>query len=68
MITDHELNMLAAYMFNTHGEEALIYADKAVRELEEIGEIMRADAWRMLRVVVLDMVEGRRSSEGHTLH
>lgn len=68
MITDRELNLLAAYMVDTHGRKALVYADTAVLELEEIGEKMRADAWRMLRLVVEDMVEGRRSREGHLLH
>ncbi|MBX3504078.1 MAG: hypothetical protein KF895_01265 [Parvibaculum sp.] len=68
MITDRELNLLAAYMVDTHGRKALVYADTAVLELEEIGEKMRADAWRMLRLVVEDMVEGRRSREGHMLH
>ncbi|MBA4210700.1 MAG: hypothetical protein C0454_14340 [Parvibaculum sp.] len=68
MITDRELNLLAAYMVDTHGRKALVYADTAVLELEEVGEKMRADAWRMLRLVVEDMVEGRRSREGHMLH
>lgn len=68
MITDRELNLLAAYMVDTHGRKALVYADTAVLELEEVGEKMRADAWRMLRLVVEDMVEGRRSREGHILH
>tara|TARA_R110000824_G_scaffold137637_2_gene302122 strand:+ start:139208 stop:139504 length:297 start_codon:yes stop_codon:yes gene_type:complete len=68
MITDREINMLAAYMVDTHGRKALAYADTAVAELEEIGEKMRADAWRTLRRVVEDMVEGRMSREGHILH
>lgn len=68
MITDREINLLAAYMVDTHGRKALCYADTAVCELEEIGEKMRADAWRALRVVVEDMVEGRRSRDGHVLH
>ena len=68
MITDRELNLLAAYMVDTHGRKALVYADTAVLELEEVGEKMRADAWRMLRLVVEDMVEGRHSREGHILH
>ncbi|ABS63283.1 conserved hypothetical protein [Parvibaculum lavamentivorans DS-1] len=68
MITDHEINLLAAYMVDTHGRKALYYADTAVTELEQIGENMRADAWRTLRCVVLDMVEGRRSREGEVLH
>lgn len=68
MITDHEINLLAAYMVDMHGRKALSYADTAVCELEEIGEKMRADAWRALRVVVEDMVEGRRTRDGEVLH
>lgn len=68
MMTENELNMLAAYMVDTHGCKAIQYAEIAVSELEEIGELLRADAWRSLRGVVLDMVEGRRSKAGHALH
>jgi hypothetical protein len=68
MMTQNELNLLAAYMVDTHGRKALQYADTAVEELEEIGERMRAEAWRMLRSVVLEMVEGRRSRAGDMLH
>jgi hypothetical protein len=68
MITDREINLLAAYMVDTHGRKALSYADTAVCELEQIGENMRADAWRALRRVVEDMVEGRLSRDGHILH
>ena len=68
MITTQELNLLAAYMVDTHGREALHFADTAVVELEEVGECQRAEAWRMLRDVVLDMVEGRRLRIGNMLH
>jgi hypothetical protein len=68
MMTENELNLLAAYMVDTHGPKAIQYADTAVCELEQIGEMMRADAWRSLRGVVLDMVEGRRSKAGYALH
>ena len=68
MMTENELNMLAAYMVDTHGHKAIQYAESAVAELEMIGETLRADAWRSLRGVVLDMVEGRRSKAGHPLH
>tara|TARA_R110000868_G_scaffold42158_18_gene143053 strand:- start:2682 stop:2888 length:207 start_codon:yes stop_codon:yes gene_type:complete len=68
MMTENELNLLAAYMVDTHGRKAIQYADTAVSELEQIGEALRADAWRSLRIVVLDMVEGRRSLAGHALH
>ena len=68
MMTENELNMLAAYMVDTHGYKAIQYAESAVSELEMIGETLRADAWRSLRGVVLDMVEGRRSKAGYPLH
>lgn len=68
MMTDHELNLLAAYMFDTHGQKAIQYADTAVEELEQIGEQLRAEAWRSLRRVVVDMLEGRRSRDGEILH
>lgn len=68
MVTEHEINLLAAYMVDTHGEKAVGFADQAVDELERIGEKLRAEAWRQLRVVVLDLVSGRRNREGHVLH
>ncbi|NIJ42375.1 hypothetical protein FHS78_002669 [Parvibaculum indicum] len=68
MVTEHEINLLAAYMVDTHGEKAIGFADQAVDELEKIGEKLRAEAWRQLRVVVLDMVSGRRNREGGVLH
>ncbi|HEY4344771.1 MAG TPA: hypothetical protein VGN05_10525 [Parvibaculum sp.] len=68
MMTENELNLLAAYMVDTHGLKAIQYADTAVEELEQIGEQLRAEAWRSLRGVVLDMVEGRRSKAGNMLH
>ena len=58
MMTDHELNLLAAYMFDTHGQKAIQYADTAVEELEQIGEQLRAEAWRSLRRVVVDIGDG----------
>jgi hypothetical protein len=68
MMTENELNLLAAYMVDTHGRKALQYADAAVLELEQIGELLRADAWRSLKEVVLEMVDGRRSKAGYALH
>ena len=68
MVTEHEINLLAAYMVDTHGEKAIGFADQAVDELERIGEKLRAEAWRQLRLVVLDLVSGRRNREGHVLH
>ena len=38
MVTEHEINLLAAYMVDTHGEKAIGFADQAVDELERIRE------------------------------
>jgi hypothetical protein len=63
MITAQDLHSLAVYLVDRHGEIALDYADQAVDELEAQGEDYRADAWRVLKSVVLDMIEGRLSQE-----
>lgn len=68
MIADYEINLLATYMVETHGLRALRYAEMAADELDLIGETVRADAWRQLRGVVLDIVENRRDRTGQFLH
>ena len=42
MVTEHEINLLAAYMVDTHGEKAIGFADQAVDELERIGATAKA--------------------------
>ena len=64
MITADDLRSLANYLVDRHGPIAVDYADQAVYELEAQGEAMRADAWKALRSVVEDMVEGRMTGEG----
>lgn len=59
MITAEDLRSLANYLVDRHGPIAVDYADQAVYQLEAQGEAMRADAWKALRSVVEDMVEGR---------
>lgn len=61
MITANDLRSLATYMVERHGLVAVDYANQAVGELEAQGETDRADAWKALRSVVEDMVEGRLS-------
>jgi len=68
MIADQELNLLAAYMVDLHGDLALHYADCAVAELEQVGAQDRAEAWRLLREVVMGMMAGRINRDGHTVH
>ena len=59
MITANDLRSLATYLVDRHGPVAVDYANQAVYELETQGEAVRADAWKALRSVVEDMVEGR---------
>jgi hypothetical protein len=59
MITAEDLRCLANFLVDRHGEIAVDYAQQAVHELEAQGEDNRADAWKALRSVVEDMVEGR---------
>ena len=68
MITPKDLHTLATRLVNRHGSVAVSYADQAVNELEAIGEHERADAWRALRSVVLDVLAGRFVSAEITVH
>ena len=68
MITPKDLHTLATRLINRHGAIALNYADQAVSELEAIGELERAEAWRALRSVVVDLLAGRFASTNITVH
>ena len=68
MITPKDLHTLATRLVNRHGTVALSYADQAVSELEAIGEHERAEAWRALRSVVVDLLAGRFASNEITVH
>lgn len=63
MITAEDLRSLANYLVDRHGPVAVDYAEQAVLELEAIGESNRADAWKALQSVVVDLVEGRMSPD-----
>lgn len=63
MITADDLRSLANYLVDRHGPVAVDYADQAVFELEAQGEVIRADAWKALKSVVEDMVEGRMTGQ-----
>ena len=68
MITPKDLHTLATRLVNRHGAVALSYADQAVSELEAIGEHERAEAWRALRSVVVDLLAGHFPSKEVTVH
>lgn len=68
MFSPKDLHTLATRLVNRHGEIALSYADQAVNELEAIGEQERADAWKALRSVLIDLLAGRLPSPEITIH
>ena len=69
MLTAQDYKSLATHLVERHGVVALTYADRAVEELEAQGETWRADAWRLLRGFVADILVGRIPAEGRlTVH
>ncbi len=63
MITAQDMQSLARYLVEHHGSDALHYADLAVDELETQGEQRRANAWRALRSLVTDIIDGRTRAD-----
>lgn len=69
MLTAQDYKALATHLIQEHGTTALTYANRAVAEMEDQGEEERAQAWRLLRAFVIDLLEGRLESETQiTLH
>ncbi len=68
MLHQEDLNRLAAFMLNQHGSRAIDYAESAMAQLLLMGEERRADAWRLVGIVVRDMLEGRITRDGHAIH
>lgn len=59
MITPNDLQDLASVLVERHGPKAVFFADCAVDEMEALGDEFRADAWRALKSLVEDVIEGR---------
>lgn len=69
MLTAHDYQALAIHLVREHGPVALTYADRAVAEMESLGEDSRAAAWRLLRTFVSDVLTGTLAVERPlTLH
>lgn len=68
MITHEDFHTLAVRLVDRHGDIALSYADRAVSEMEALGEHERAEAWRALRSFVIDILEGRLDERPLTLN
>lgn len=57
-ITAEDLTQIAHLLVDRHGAQASIYATQAVEEMEDLGDEPRAEAWRALRAVIDDAIEG----------
>jgi len=68
-ITAEDLTQIAHLLVDRHGARACIYATQAVEEMEDLGDEPRAEAWRALRAVIVDAIEGRLDRRaGKSLH
>jgi hypothetical protein len=62
------LNRIAWALADTHGTSALAVADRTINELEIEGSDLVAEAWRGLRSMLEDVLEGRLGREDPTIH
>ncbi|MEM6850151.1 MAG: hypothetical protein AAF527_00415 [Pseudomonadota bacterium] len=53
-LTEQDYKAIAELMVRRHGDDAVYWADCAIDELDAQGERWRADAWRALRIWVID--------------
>jgi hypothetical protein len=62
------LAKIAWALADTHGTEALAVADRTIADLEGEGAPVVADAWRGLKSVLEDVLQGRMGRGAQTIH
>jgi hypothetical protein len=62
------LTKIAWALADTHGPHALGVADRTIAELELEGASVCADAWRGLRSLLEDVLDGRLGRDAPTVH
>jgi hypothetical protein len=62
------LAKIAWALADTHGTGALAVADRTIADLEGEGAPVVADAWRGLRSVLEDVLQGRMMRGTQTIH
>jgi hypothetical protein len=62
------LAKIAWALADTHGAGALAVADSTIADLEGEGAPIVADAWRGLRSVLEDVLQGRLTRGVQTIH
>lgn len=58
-ISAEDFTRIAWILVDRHGADALWWADQAIDELDAKNDSYRAGAWRTLKSVVEDALEGR---------
>lgn len=64
----HTLASIAWALADVHGRGAIDVADRTITDLEHSGEPVVAEAWRGLRSVLEDVLEGRIGRDIPTVH
>ena len=59
MLSAGDFQDLAFLLIDAHGADAVMWADRAIVELDMQGDEERAQLWRMLRSVADDLIAGR---------
>jgi hypothetical protein len=62
------LTKIAWALADVHGPGALAVADRTIEDLEGEGSPLVADAWRGLRSVLEDVLEGRMGRGAQIIH
>lgn len=69
MLSASDFQDLAYWLIDAHGRDAVLWADRAIAELDMAGDEERAELWRMLRSVADDLIKGRLDPKKRpTLH
>lgn len=64
-ITPEDIRNIAITLVDRHGAKALGYADLAVGEMEDQHDAYRAEAWKVLRSEIIDVLDGRAGPVDH---
>jgi hypothetical protein len=56
MLNAQDIRNLARFLVDRYDLAALHYVDQAIRDLDDVGDLLRAQSWRTLRCVLADMV------------
>lgn len=68
MLDTYDIGNLARFLVDRHGLAAVHYTDRAIRDLEALGDPVRAEAWRTLRCLVMDLMVSDPIPPGLTAH